>query len=549
MGWAQNNRKETGMNASERQGDHTDVIVVGCGPTGLVLALLLARQGHSVAMIERHPDLYPLPRAIAYDHEVARVLDATGVTKAMAPLVGIPGVYQWRNAARELLFELGWNGAGLSGFSHSYIFNQTQLEAVLNEAALASPHIQIHRGLEARSFRQDENGVTLTADPVGRPKEATDFRGRYLVGADGANSVVRAGMGGALQDLGFMADWLVVDVLPARPDVKLPVDDDVMLQICDPARPTTVVSGGPGRRRWEFMALEGETQDDLNHPEHAWALLAPWGVTPNNAVLERHAVYRFRGAGADKWRAGRVFIAGDAAHLTPPFAGQGLCAGVRNSAALAWRLDAALRGRATEAMLDSYGSERAQHAAVWVNVAIELGKVICVLDPTAAAERDKNLIAARRDPSLAPPPPPLPNLGPGMTLQGKGCGQLAAGGKVSFGGKTGHFDNVVGRGFVLLSRRDDPARSLSPEMLAFWKEIGGVSAGFGPQGVSDDAGAYSAWLDDLGADTALVRPDFYVFGTGSGPGAADNLVAKLRKFFTVADREPVSTENVAAAKL
>ena len=433
------------------------------------------------------------------------------MTEAMALLVGIPSAYQWRNAERELLFELAWNGAGLSGFPHSYIFSQPQLEGVLNETAVASPRIQIHRGLEARSFRQDENGVTLTAGPTGRPKEAIDFRGCYLVGADGANSVIRAGMGGALQDLGFMADWLVVDILPARPGVKLPVDDDVMLQVCDPARPTTVVSGGPGRRRWEFMALEGESPDDLNCPESAWALLAPWGVTPDNAVLERHAVYRFRGAVADKWRGGRVFIAGDAAHLTPPFAGQGLCAGVRDSAALAWRLDAALRGRATDAMLDSYGSERSEHAAVWVNVAIELGKVICVLDPTAAAEGDKNLIAARRNPSKAPPPSPLPNLGPGMALQGQGCGQLAAG-----GGKTGHFDNVVGRGFVLLSRRDDPALSLSPEMLAFWKEIGGVSAGFGPQGVSDD---FPAPIPPGSTTSAQTRRWFGRTSTSSEPVA------------------------------
>ena len=171
-----------------------------------------------------------------------------------------------------------------------------------------------------------------------------EVQARYLVGADGAHSVIRAAMGSSLMDLGFSADWLVVDVQP-RPGTKLSVDDDVMLQICDPARPTTVVSGGPGRRRWEFMALEGETLEDLNCVERAWALLAPWHVTSEHAVLERHAVYRFRGAVADKWRQGRVFIAGDAAHLTPPFAGQGLCAGVRDAAALAWRLDFALRAK------------------------------------------------------------------------------------------------------------------------------------------------------------------------------------------------------------
>ena len=136
-----------------------------------------------------------------------------------------------------------------------------------------------------------------------------------------------------------------------------------------------------------------------------------------------------------------------------------------------------------------------------------------------------------------------------MVLEGKCCGQVAAGGRVSFGGRTGHFDNVVGRGFVLVSRGDDPARSLSPEMLAFWNDIGGVSAGFGPQGVSDDEGSYSAWLDDLGADTALVRPDFYVFGAGNGADAANDLVAALREFFAAPQQELVSAEGSAAAEL
>jgi resorcinol 4-hydroxylase (NADPH) len=506
-----------------------DAAIVGCGPTGLVLALLLAGKGHRVAILERHAAPYALPRAIAYDHEIARVLDAVGASEAMASKVGLPGTYEWRNAAHELLFELVWNGPGLSGFPNSYVFSQPELEAVLNSLTLKNPLIAMHRGQEVTSFAQDEAGVTLHTG------SGLEVRARYLVGADGAHSIIRAGIGSRLTDLGFSADWLVVDVQP-RPGAKLSVDDDVMLQICDPARPTTVVSGGPGRRRWEFMALEGETLEDLNCVERAWALLAPWHVTSENAVLERHAVYRFRGAVADKWRQERVFIAGDAAHLTPPFAGQGLCAGVRDAAALAWRLDFALRGEATEALLDSYESERSAHAAIWVSTAIELGKVICVLDPQAAAARDAKLLAARRDPALAPPPAPPPQLGPGMVVDGGG--RLCAGGIVEVGGRAGLLDHVLGRGFVLLSRGEDPLMSLDATQRAFWKKIGGLSGGFGPGGnVRDVSGAYLAWFDDVGAETVLVRPDFYVFGASSGPDAAARLVAALQSFFT---RVPVS---------
>jgi 3-(3-hydroxy-phenyl)propionate hydroxylase len=334
-------------------------------------------------------------------------------------------------------------------------------------------------------------------------------------------------MGSTLQDLGFAADWLVVDIRSKR-EATIPLDDDLMLQLCDPARPTTVVSGGPGRRRWEFMALVGETLDQLNHADRAWELLLPWGVTPDNAVLERHAVYTFRGALADRWRNGRLLIAGDAAHLTPPFAGQGLCAGFRDAAALAWRLDLTLRGIAGPALLDSYESERKDHARAWIFNAIELGKVICVLDPAAAAQRDAGMKAARAAGAAPPSSAILPRLGPGLHLDDRHGGTLAVGGKVAYAGKLGHLDDVIGTGFVLLSRGADPMASLSPQAAALFHDLGGIAVSIGTAGGADDvAAAYGCWFDDLDADTVLVRPDFYVFGTATGADAADNLVQAL----------------------
>ncbi len=503
-----------------------DVVINGCGPTGLATALLLARLGHTVAIVDRHQDIYPLPRAVAFDHEVARILNLLGLTEVIGPLVAMPGIYQWRNQHNELLFELNWSGsASISGFAASYLFSQPQLEAVLNASAQAHPSITIHRGVEVDGFTQDDDGVTLTGQSAsGTP---CTLRGRWLIGADGANSVIRQAIGSTLQDLGFAADWLVVDI-QMRVGTTLPLDDDLMLQVCDPARPTTVVSGGPGRRRWEFMALAGETLEQLNHADRAWDLLRPWGVTPDNAVLERHAVYTFRGAIADRWRNGRVLIAGDAAHLTPPFAGQGLCAGFRDAAALAWRLDLTLRGIAGSTLLDSYESERKQHAQAWILNAIELGNVICVLDPIAAEERDVGMKAARAVGATPPSSAILPRLGPGMNLVDRHGGTLAVGGKVTYAGKLGHFDDVIGTGFVLISRRADPLPALSPQSAALFQKLGGITIGIGTQGGADDVEAtYGRWFDNLDVDTVLVRPDFYVFGAGKGSDAADNLVQAL----------------------
>ena len=152
--------------------------------------------------------------------------------------------------------------------------------------------------------------------------------------------------------------------------------------------------------------------------------------------------------------------------------------------------------------------------------------------PQAAAARDEKLLAARRDPALAPAPAPPARLGPGMVVDGGGL--LCAGGVVEVGGRSGLLDHVLGRGFALLSRGDDPVMSLNPTSLAFWKKIGGLSGGFGPGGnVRDVSGAYTAWFDAIGAETVLVRPDFYVFGAARGPDAADRLVAALQSFFTL----------------
>ena len=227
--------------------------------------------------------------------------------------------------------------------------------------------------------------------------ETRTFRCRYVVGADGANSFVRSRMDVSTTDLGFQYDWLIVDMLLQEP---LEVEARAW-QWCRPERPTTINPGGaPHRQRWEFMRLPGETIEELNSAETAWRLVGEFGLTPENAVLERHVVYTFRARWCDRWRDGRLFLAGDAAHLMPPFAGQGMCAGLRDGENLAWKLDAVLRGKALDSLLDTYGSERIGHVRHFIDLSVGLGRVICVTDPVAAAARDAQMKAALDDPEL-----------------------------------------------------------------------------------------------------------------------------------------------------
>ena len=500
----------------------TDVAIVGYGPVGQLLAILLGQRGHRALVIERQAEPYLLPRAVHFDHEIARILQGAGVMDALRTEAS--SIYEWRNAAGDTLIRFGRDTErGLSGWPESSMFCQPELEGILDARVRSLPSVSVERGCEAIGLRVAASGVEIEARRT--DGSTRTLRARFAVGCDGANSFVRERIGSGWHDLGFHFDWLVVDVLPSDPRWQGPLN----WQLCDPARPTTLVSGGPGRRRWEFMRLPHETLDELNNEEAAWRLLGPWGVHPGNAKLERHAVYTFRARWADRWRNGRALIAGDAAHQMPPFAGQGMCAGMRDAANLAWKLDLELRGQASEALLDSYQTERAPHVSAMIQLSIALGRIICVADPTEAGARDARMIGEARK-QTTPTEAPLPPLGPGCFADGAlAAGQLFVQDLVCQGFATGRFDDVVGRGFVLVSPAGDPAAALDPELAAWFASLGGVTAHVAKGApVEDLTDGYARWFAKHGVAVALVRPDFAVFGAGAKLEDAGSLVRELR---------------------
>ncbi|MBM4243284.1 MAG: bifunctional 3-(3-hydroxy-phenyl)propionate/3-hydroxycinnamic acid hydroxylase [Deltaproteobacteria bacterium] len=500
----------------------TDVLVVGWGPVGQTLAILLAGHGWRVTALERQPAPYPLPRAVHLDHETARILQAAGVADAMADgRIETADFYEWRNGKGDVLLRFTSRPMGICGWPEANMFAQPELEGLLDAKARSLANVTLLRGHEVASVVERDGGVDVAARTA--DGATAEFRARFVVGCDGANSFVRTSIGAPVTDLGFFYDWLIVDVRPHVPKLWSPLN----IQICDPTRPTTLVSGGPGRRRWEFMRLPGEAIEDLNRADTAWRLLAPWDVHPGNADLERHTVYRFQARWVDSWRKGRVLLAGDAAHQTPPFAGQGMCAGLRDAMNLAWKLDLVLRGHAPDALLDTYAEERRAHVRGMIGFAMALGRVICVPDPAEADARDASMMATR-DPQATPPLPGLlvGVLHEGDPLAGKVCVQA----RVRTGGRDGLFDDVVGRGWTLLSLDGDPSQALPAELAAWFASLGGIAAGIGTGGapIGDVDGRATAWLRESGAAVVLQRPDFYVFG--GAPTLADTpaLVTALR---------------------
>jgi flavoprotein hydroxylase len=504
-----------------------DVLIVGYGPVGQVLALLLAQRGHRVTVIERWDNAYPMPRAVAFDSEGARILATAGIGEFIGEVGEPSGEYRWENAAGQTLLEIEVDPRGHCGWPESTSMYQPGLEATLTARGDTLPALTVLRGWRVTEVDEDTDGVTVTFE---RDSERRTLTAGWIVGCDGANSFVRNRIGARLSDLGFSHDWLICDVRPHEPVVYRPNN----LQICDPARPRTSVSAGPGHRRWEFMRSAGETVEELNTPESAWRLLKLFDVHEHEATLERHHVYTFSAGQADRWRSGRMLIAGDAAHVMPPFAGQGMSSGFRDAAALAWRLDAVLAGRAGAQLLDSYEPERKAHVAHAIGMSVNLGRIICQTDARAAADRDQVMMAmaARPAPGASGQRSAVKSLSTGLLRLGAGgrparpAGELMPQGRVSWRGRTGFFDDVVGRGFVLLGA-DDPAGLLDDACIALLNRLDAHVAGFGgPEALIDEDGRYAAFFAATGVRAVLIRPDFYVYG---GAATGEELTAMIRE--------------------
>jgi len=517
-----------------------DCVVVGGGPVGLLTAVFLGQAGLQVSVVERWPQRYPLPRACTIDHEALRILQAAGLMAEHAdlfePSQGERGGYEFRNGAGELLQTIDWNRPAESGWANTNGFYQPDLEAALEVLAVATPGVTVHRGWTFRTLTQDREGTRVRVAPTELPTEVVQIRSRWVIGADGANSAVRTQLGIDVGDSGFEADWLVVDYQPLAEEKWTAF----VTQYCDPAQPATAVNSGPGRRRFEFMRRADITVEELNQDTAAWRLMAPWGVTPQTARLERHAVYTFRGQWAQTWRKGNAFLAGDAAHLMPPFLGQGLCAGLRDARALSWRLGMVHHGLARPAVLDTYGPERSGHVREIIDEAVAAGRVICELDVGRAAARDAEMRELRRDPAAATREPPHPRLGePSLTIADGGAeGRLAPQGRVRVGQRTGLFDDLVGGGWQLISRTGDPAGLLGEEKMTWLQQIGGVVADVSGAGLVQDLdGAYQRWFARHGCTAFLARPDFYVFAAGEHADIP-RFVSRLRQAL-----EPASAER------
>ena len=515
--------QEGPASATDRVGDTTpvtsrcfDVAVIGLGPVGMVAAMLLAQRGVAVVAIDRSAAVFDKPRAIGLDHESLRLLQGLGLAEAIAPMTGPyrPSEYRAPDGAllRRLLPQPAPN---LLAWPANLMFIQPELDAMLRARLGASPGVALRTGAAVEGLEQDAGGVRLSL------ADGTGIAARYALCCDGAGSPLRRQLGADHEDLDFDEPWVVVDTLLEDENVRLP---ETNVQYCHPDRPTTFIHGPRNLRRWEFMILPGEDPAAMATGESVWRLLAPW-MRPGQARLWRIAAYRFHALVAHPWRFGRAFLAGDAAHQTPPFMGQGLNQGLRDAGNLAWKLAMAVRGEAGEALLDSYEAERRPNVRDVIAITRDLGRIVCERDPGRAAARDAALkaeaAAGRADVIRQDLLPPLRD---GYLLAGSpGAGEPCPQPWVRTPAGCARLDDVLGdAGFRLIlgdaafpGAVGDQASRLGARVLRL-----------GTPPLMEADGLLAGWMRRHAAVAVLERPDHVVYGTAREAGGVARLLDK-----------------------
>ena len=495
------------MSRSQRTSDDpVPVVIVGAGPAGVTAATLLGQYGVSCLVLDRWDGVYPQPRAVHLDDETYRVLVRLGIAEQFAavsrPTRGLQLVD--RNHGVLAVFDRDGDH-GRHGHPQANMFDQPELEQLMRTNLEDQTTVRLRGNVEVTDVAQDGRGRVRVDFSDRLTGEHESVLATYVLGCDGASSVVRTAIGSTMKDLKFEQRWLVIDLAST---VELDQWEGVH-QVCDPERAATYMRIGDSRYRWEFRLLSGETAADFESIGALLPLIGPWveGIPTDRLELVRVAEYTFRAQLADRWRDRNVFLLGDAAHLTPPFVGQGLCAGVRDSMNLSWKIAGVLSEDLPESVLDTYEVERKPHARALIQLAKLIGVSMTQGGRTGdllrrAIAPQLHWIPGVRDRLLDSETPPLSRSdlvgrrGLRRSLNGRLCPNAHLTNDV-------RYDDATRGGFVLVT-----AASVSAEQRALLADRGTEVLEVAP------ASALYTWLADGKATAALVRPDFTVMRTG-----------------------------------
>ena len=349
-----------------------DVVIIGLGPTGGTLANLLAMNNLSILVLEKEAGIYNLPRAVHFDDEVMRVFNTIGITKSLTKKLIINKGTKFVNEKGKIL--LDWPRPKIiteNGWYPSYRFHQPDLERSLRYRLKRYEKVLISQNSEVYKTINYKNHSIIQYKNI-KTNQIFSVKSKYVIGCDGANSFLRKQMKSEMEHLGFEQRWAVIDLILKTKKTNLP---DRTIQYCNSKRPATYCRNVGKRRRWEIALKEEESVEQFFDSKALWKFLSQW-VSQDEAIIERKTVYTFQSAIANKWRRGRQLLVGDAAHLTPPFMGQGMCAGIRDASNLAWKISICCKKVHNERLLDTYQSERSSNVKDYINTAMKMGELL-----------------------------------------------------------------------------------------------------------------------------------------------------------------------------
>lgn len=509
-----------------------DAVIIGYGPSGVIAANTLASRGLSAIAIERDAEIYPRARAVTVNDWTMRIFQELGLDEEVLKVVDPQRALRWVTYDGAELMRVSFTPSTLGTVEGTRFYNvyQPAMEPILRAGGERYPDlVDVRYGWEVTGLEQDADGVTVFSRNL-ETGETRSVRARYALACDGGSSSTRRAL-----DIPLLGDtldvlWIVIDCRVKRwwPD------RDYLTFWSDKQRPVVDIPLPLGNHRWEIPLRANETEADFSTEDRVWPLLRDLGVSPDDVEIHQHAFYRHHERMAERWREGRVFLVGDAAHLMPPWAGAGMQSGMRDAYDISWKLGRVLAGEAPEALLDTYEAERRPNVEFYTNLAIGLGRII------KQELSDEELAAA-----TAPPPPGVevpdpPLIAPPVLVDGWLRGPVGEGSIIgrmvpqprveTTDGWMRKLDDVLGRDYVLLGDGIDPSSLLSPEEKAGWDALGARylvvrqrdQGTENPEEIVDLQGVLHEWMRRYGARAVALRPDRFVAAADtSGLAAPD----------------------------
>lgn len=497
-----------------------DVAIIGYGPTGLAGALTLASKGASVIAFERDKDLYPRARAVTINDWTMRILQDLGVDERIEKLIEPADQLRWKTYEGHEVLRVKQPPSVLGTRNTKPRFfkiYQPTMEAELRRCGEELSGLEVRYGSEVVGVEQDSSGVTITSRNTETGAETTT-RTRYAIAADGGSSPTRKFLGIPMLGDTDSTLWIVIDCRVKRwwPD------RDLLTFWTDKERPVVDIALSAGNHRWEIPLKPQETEADFPTNEEVWPLLSALGVTRDDVEIHQYAFYRHHVRSAQSWRQGRVFLAGDAGHLMPPWAGAGMQSGIRDAHNLGWKLAGVLKGQLGQEWLDTYEAERRPNVDMYTQIAVQFGRVIkqeATPEELEAMNRiPENTVTPYEEPMMA-----SPFLVTGWirgqfedaSIVGRMIPQPTVGDTV---GRMARLDSLLGNGFVLLGADVDPRALLSDEEKAGWDALGARYLAVrpkteytqGPDEIVDLEDVLLPWLAIYGVNAIALRPDKFV---------------------------------------